>query len=83
MGASKASGRKAVRVRVPLPVHTPEMSFLAGRVLAVQPIDLETRRLAVVLDLLAVPWRYSRANCVSIARRDAVQALDAFVGPKH
>jgi len=34
------------------------------------------------LDLLDIPWRMARPNCVSVARREAVAALDAHVGPK-
>jgi hypothetical protein len=34
------------------------------------------------LDRLAIPWRPSRPHVVSIARREGVAALDAFVGPK-
>lgn len=35
------------------------------------------------LDRLGIEWRYSRRNCVSIARRESVRKLDAFVGPKY
>jgi hypothetical protein len=35
------------------------------------------------LDRLGIAWRYSRRNTVSVARREAVAALDAFVGPKR
>lgn len=35
------------------------------------------------LDRLGVEWRYNNRNCVSIARRESVKRLDAFVGPKH
>ena len=35
------------------------------------------------LDLLAIPWRQSNQWTISVARRDAVAALDEFVGPKH
>lgn len=35
------------------------------------------------LDLLGIPWRYSRANTISVARREAVAALDKFIGPKY
>ncbi len=34
------------------------------------------------LDLLRIPWRQNRWNSISVARRDAVAALDEFVGPK-
>jgi hypothetical protein len=34
------------------------------------------------LDLLEIPWRRNRWNSISVARRDAVAALDVFVGPK-
>jgi len=34
------------------------------------------------LDLLGVAWRQNRHNSISVARREAVAALDAFVGPK-
>lgn len=34
------------------------------------------------LDLLDIPWRYSRPNAISVARKAGVSALDGFVGPK-
>ncbi|TWJ20553.1 hypothetical protein JD76_00651 [Micromonospora endolithica] len=34
------------------------------------------------LDLLDIAWRMNRRNCLSVARRDAVAALDRHVGPK-
>ncbi len=34
------------------------------------------------LSQLAVAWRYSRRNTISVARREAVARLDEFVGPK-
>ena len=34
------------------------------------------------LDLLGISWRRNRWNSISVARRDAVAALDGFVGPK-
>jgi hypothetical protein len=37
---------------------------------------------AAALDDLGVSWRYSRRNVISIARREAVERLDQFVGPK-
>jgi hypothetical protein len=35
------------------------------------------------LDRLEVAWRYSRRNTISVARREAVERLDEFVGPKY
>jgi hypothetical protein len=35
------------------------------------------------LDLLGIAWRQSNPRNISIARREAVAALDAFVGPKR
>jgi hypothetical protein len=35
------------------------------------------------LDRLAVPWRKSNRNTISVARREGVAALDRFVGPKY
>jgi hypothetical protein len=35
------------------------------------------------LDSLGIQWRYNNRNCISIAKRDSVAALDAFVGPKY
>jgi len=35
------------------------------------------------LDRLGIAWRYSRPNTISVARREAVAALDQFVGPKY
>ncbi|WDZ84266.1 terminase gpP N-terminus-related DNA-binding protein [Micromonospora cathayae] len=34
------------------------------------------------LDLLDIPWRMNRRNSLSVARREAVAALDRHVGPK-
>ena len=34
------------------------------------------------LDLLGIAWRRASERNISIARREAVAALDAFVGPK-
>ena len=34
------------------------------------------------LDLLDIPWKQNRWNSISVARREAVAALDEFVGPK-
>ena len=35
------------------------------------------------LDRVGVALRYNRPNSISIARREAVAAMDAHVGPKH
>jgi hypothetical protein len=35
------------------------------------------------LDELGVEWRFARRNMLSVAKRDAVARLDAFVGPKY
>lgn len=35
------------------------------------------------LDLLGVPWRQSRWNCISVSTRAGVALLDEIVGPKH
>lgn len=35
------------------------------------------------LDRLGIAWRYSRPNVISVARKEAVAALDEFVGPKY
>jgi hypothetical protein len=35
------------------------------------------------LDQLGIAWRQNRYNSISVARREAVAALDTFVGPKH
>jgi hypothetical protein len=34
------------------------------------------------LDVLGIAWKQNRHNCISVARREAVAALDEFVGPK-
>ncbi|GAA1159742.1 hypothetical protein GCM10009630_67330 [Kribbella jejuensis] len=34
------------------------------------------------LDLLNIPWRMPRPNALSVARREAVERMDAFIGPK-
>ncbi|WP_137292187.1 helix-turn-helix domain-containing protein [Nocardioides dongxiaopingii] len=34
------------------------------------------------LDLVEVPWRQSRWNCISVSRREAVARLDELIGPK-
>ncbi|MBB6343900.1 helix-turn-helix domain-containing protein [Nonomuraea muscovyensis] len=35
------------------------------------------------LDLLGVAWRHNKRNEISVARREAVELLDLFVGPKY
>ena len=35
------------------------------------------------LDKLGVEWRFSKPNTISVAKKDAVALLDAFVGPKY
>jgi hypothetical protein len=35
------------------------------------------------LDKLDVEWRFSKPNTISVAKREAVARLDAFVGPKY
>ncbi|WP_230689024.1 transcriptional regulator [Micromonospora sp. WMMD558] len=35
------------------------------------------------LDLLGIAWRMNRRNSLSVARREAVAALDVHVGPKY
>ncbi|HEY7264050.1 MAG TPA: helix-turn-helix domain-containing protein [Trebonia sp.] len=35
------------------------------------------------LDQLGVAWRFSKPNTISVARREAVEQLDEFVGPKY
>lgn len=35
------------------------------------------------LNLLGIPWRWSNAHTISVARRAAVTRLDEFVGPKR
>jgi hypothetical protein len=35
------------------------------------------------LDQLGVEWRFSKPTTISVAKRDAVARLDAFVGPKY
>ncbi|MET9311352.1 transcriptional regulator [Kribbella sp. NPDC003505] len=34
------------------------------------------------LDLLGIPWRHPRWDTIAVSRKEAVAALDAFVGPK-
>ena len=34
------------------------------------------------LDLLGIPWRQPRRNVIAVSRKEAVAALDVFVGPK-
>ncbi len=38
--------------------------------------------MGAALDRVGVAWRYNRPNCISIARRRAVAALDEQIGPK-
>lgn len=35
------------------------------------------------LDLLGIEWRQNKRNCISVAKRDSVAAMDAFVGRKY
>jgi hypothetical protein len=41
------------------------------------------QRLGEALDRLGISWRFSRRNTISVARKNAVERLDQFVGPKH
>lgn len=34
------------------------------------------------LDLLGIPWRRPKRNAIAVRRKEAVAALDGFVGPK-
>jgi hypothetical protein len=34
------------------------------------------------LDLLGIAWRQPRRNAIAVSRKEAVAALEAFVGPK-
>jgi len=34
-------------------------------------------------DLLAIPWRQMNSRTISVARREAVEAMDAIIGPKY
>lgn len=38
--------------------------------------------LTETLDLLGIPWRQPRRNAIAVSRKEAVAALDTFVGPK-
>ena len=35
------------------------------------------------LDRLEVEWRFARPDVISVAKKEAVARLDAFVGPKY
>jgi hypothetical protein len=35
------------------------------------------------LDRLGVEWRFSKPTTISVAKKEAVALLDAFVGPKY
>jgi len=35
------------------------------------------------LDILGIEWRRNKRNCISVAKRDSVAAMDTFVGPKY
>jgi hypothetical protein len=41
------------------------------------------RLLTDTLDQLGIAWRQMNAVDISVARREAVAALDAFIGPKR
>ncbi|MBP2357262.1 hypothetical protein JOF29_008372 [Kribbella aluminosa] len=38
--------------------------------------------LTSTLDLLGIKWRQPRRNAIAVSRKEAVDALDRFVGPK-
>lgn len=75
--------------RLPLPQHrarslggwpTPKL-FLS----AVLLLECERQHPSPVLlgtGPLGIAWRQSNARVISVAQRDAVAALDTFVGPK-
>lgn len=46
-----------------------------------ESVDIQ-RIFTVALDRLGIPWRQDGRNQISIARRDGVERLDEFVGPK-
>jgi len=35
------------------------------------------------LDILGIEWRRNKRNCISVAKRGSVAAMDTFVGPKY
>jgi hypothetical protein len=35
------------------------------------------------LDRLGVEWRFARPDVISVAKKESVALLDAFVGPKY
>jgi hypothetical protein len=35
------------------------------------------------LDRLEVEWRFARTDVISVAKKEAVARLDAYVGPKY
>lgn len=39
--------------------------------------------LTTTLTRLGIEWRYNNRNCISVAKRASVAALDEFVGPKY
>lgn len=68
--ASKAIVRKDVWVRVP-PAALEHEEALRSK-----------EEIAHVLSLWNEGWRQSRHNTISIARREGIEILDGFVGPK-
>jgi hypothetical protein len=40
------------------------------------------RILTKTLDQLGVEWKFSRRNCLSVARRASVALMDEHIGPK-
>lgn len=47
-------------------------------------VSCDIRRIYTeALDLLGIEWKQNRWNSISVAKRDAVAALDEFVGPKY
>jgi hypothetical protein len=46
-------------------------------------MSVDIRRIYTdALDLLGIAWKQNRHNSISVARKEAVAALDEFIGPK-
>lgn len=73
--------RIAIRVRRPL--KDGDRWYEYPRYLFVNQSRDILRLCGEALDRLGIAWRYSKPNTVSVARREAVAALDRFVGAKY
>jgi hypothetical protein len=69
--------------RVRRPLAGGDRWYEYARYLFVNKSEDILRLCGEALDMLGIEWKFSKPTTISVARRDAVARLDAFVGPKY